>query len=71
MDEQRNDATTDGNIAITPKLEDQLISEIPIISQSENNKDVEIIETEKEPIAINMIDVDITKETGEDVDKKP
>lgn len=68
MDEPKNDSTTDENTDITPKLEDQLTSEIPIISQTEDNKDVEIIE--KEPIAINIIDIDNTIETGEDVDEK-
>lgn len=68
MDEPKNDSTTDENTDITPKLEDQLTSEIPIISQTEDNKDVEIIE--KEPTAINIIDIDNTIETGEDVDEK-
>lgn len=68
MDEPKNDSTTDENTDITPKLEDQLTSEIPIISQTEDNKDVEIIE--KEPTAINIVDIDNTIETGEDVDEK-
>ncbi|XP_047365667.1 uncharacterized protein LOC124955373 isoform X2 [Vespa velutina] len=70
IDEPENDAI-DTKSLITPQLEDQIESEIPIIPQSEDDTEVKIIQTEKEQITVNIIDIDDTEETKEAVDVKP
>ncbi|KAL2730960.1 circumsporozoite protein-like [Vespula squamosa] len=69
MDEPQKDAT-DAEIPTISQSKDQVESEMPINPESKNDSEIEIIETNKESTAADIIDVDDTKETKENVDTK-